>query len=105
MNERLVDAINFLDGRVIETDKRQQLARLRVQLADADNDGALNQIRDELAADFNGYAAGRMLFGPQISASTAEAGTYRVTLTVDGESYEGSITIRDDPMMAEHGRR
>ncbi len=105
MNERLVDAINFLDGRVIEADKRQQLARLRVQLADADNDGALNQIRDELAADFNGYAAGRMLFGPQISASTAEAGTYRVTVTVDGESYEGIVTVRDDPMMAEHGGR
>jgi len=105
MNERLVDAINFLDGRVIEADKQQQLARLRVQLADADNDGALNQIRDELAADFNGYAAGRMLFGPQIGASTAEAGTYRVTLTVDGESYEGIVTVRDDPMMAEHGGR
>jgi photosystem II stability/assembly factor-like uncharacterized protein len=105
MNERLVDAINFLDGRVIEEDKRQQLTRLRVQLADADNDRALNGIRNELAADFNGYADGRTLFGPQIGAITAGAGTYRITLTVDGQSYEGSITIRDDPMMTEHGGR
>ncbi len=105
MNERLVNAVNFLDDRVIEEDKRQQLGRMRVLLGDADNDGALNRVRDELAAGFNGYADGRTLFGPQIGSTTAAAGTYRVTLTVDGQAYEGSITVREDPLVAEHGGR
>jgi hypothetical protein len=30
----------------------------------------------------------------------AQPGTYRVTLTVNGKSYVGSITVRADPMLA-----
>ena len=69
------------------------------------DDGSLNAIRNELAANFNGYAAGEMLFGPQIGPTTAEPNTYRITLTVDGQSYEGSVTIRDDPLATKHGGR
>ncbi len=105
MQQRLAEAIDFLEGRVIEDDKRIALAGLRNRLVVATDDRALNQVRNELAADFNGYADGRTLFGPQIGSTTAEPGTYRVTLTVNGESYEGSITVRDDPLMAEHGGR
>ena len=52
-----------------------------------------------------GGGTGDMLFGPQIGSTTAEAGTYRVTLTIGDQSYEGTITIREDPLMAEHGGR
>ena len=58
-------------------------------------------VRDQLAADFNGYAEGRLLFGPQIGPTQAAAGVYRVTLTVNGVSYEGALTVRDDPLKAE----
>jgi hypothetical protein len=105
MQARLVAAITFLDGRVVDATKREQLSRLRTQIALADTDRTLNTIRNELAADFNGYAVGRTLFGPQIGATRATPGTYRVTLTVGGASHVGSITIRQDPLMTEHGRR
>jgi len=105
MRLRLSDAIDFLEGRVIEDDRQIALADMRNRLVVATDDRSLNQVRNELAADFNGYAAGEMLFGPQIGATTAAAGTYRITLTANGRSYEGSITIRDDPMMTEHGGR
>jgi hypothetical protein len=105
MRARLVAAVDDLDRRVIEDDRRARLADLRGRLAEADDDRALNEIRNQLAGDFNDYGTGDELFGPQIDATTAAAGTYRVTLTVDGQAHEGSITIRDDPMMAEHGGR
>ena len=105
LHRRLTAALTFLDGRVVDATKRQQLARLRDRLAGADTDRALNAVRNELAADFNGYAAGRVLFGPQLGSSQAKPGTYRVALTVGGFTHIGSITIREDPLMAEHGRR
>jgi hypothetical protein len=105
MRQRLATAIVFLKGRVIENDKQQQLTTLAGHVGNADDDGALNTIRNELAADFNGYGGGEMLFGPQIGPTTAAANTYRVTLTVDSKSYEGSVTIRDDPLTTQHGRR
>ena len=40
--------------------------------------------------------------GPE--GAEAPVGTYRVTLTVDGTDYVGSVTVRDDPMLAEGGR-
>jgi photosystem II stability/assembly factor-like uncharacterized protein len=35
------------------------------------------------------------------AGSDAEPGTYRVTLTVNGKSYAGSITVRADPLLIE----
>ncbi len=105
MHRRLSDAIDFLEGRVIEDDKHIALADMRNRLVVATDDRSLNQVRNELAADFNGYAAGEMLFGPQVGATTAAEGTYRLILIVNGQRYEGSVTIRDDPMIAEHGGR
>ena len=105
MRQRLTDAIIFLQGQVIEDSKQQQLTRRAGEIANADDDGSLNAIRNELAADFNGYAAGEMLIGPQIGPTTAEPNTYRITLTVDGQSYEGSVTIRDDPLATKHAGR
>ena len=83
-----------------------ELARAGANLVlwDIDEVG-LHRVRNELAADFNGYAEGKTLLGPQIGSTTAESGTYRVTLTVGGETYEGSITVRDDPMTLEHRGR
>ena len=105
MSARLVDAIDFLESKVIEGEKQEQLTRLRLQAAEANTENALNRVRNELAAGFNGYAEGEMLFGPQIGSTEAAAGTYRVTLTVDGQAHTGTLTVREDPMMAEHSGR
>jgi hypothetical protein len=105
MQARLDAALTFLDTRVVDADKRQQLGQLRTALAAASTDQALNQVRSTLVADFNGYAAGRPLFGSPIGRTAAEAGTYRLTLRVNGQTLQGTVTVRDDPMMAEHGGR
>ncbi len=105
MRDRLAAAIDYLDTVVIEADMRQRLTTLRGELGGADNDRALNATRNALVAEFNGYAPGGEFFGPQIGSSEAGPGTYRVTLHVGGQTLEGSVTVRDDPLMAEHGGR
>jgi hypothetical protein len=105
MQEELGAAITFLETRVVAATKRQQLSRLRTALAAASTDQALNQLRTELVTDFNGFAAGRRLFGAPIGRTAAEAGTYRLTLTVNGQTLRGTVRLRNDPMTAEHGGR
>ena len=34
----------------------------------------------------------------------APTGTYRVTLTVNGVDYVGSVTVREDPMLSSDSR-
>lgn len=55
------------------------------------------QITEMMGGGFRGFSGRRGrggLQGPQ-----AEPGTYRVTLTVNGESHTGTITIRRDPLI------
>jgi len=101
MKVRLEAAIELISGKDVDADQRGQLATLREDLGRADSDQELNSVRNQLAVDFNGYAEGRMLFGPQIGQTEAAAGVYRVTLTVNGVTHEGSLTVRDDPLKTE----
>ena len=98
MRNRLEAAIDLISSKGVDADQREQLADLGDELRGANSDQALNSVRNRLAADFNGYAEGRMLFGPQIGQMEAAAGVYRVTLTVNGVAHEGSLTVRDDPL-------
>lgn len=101
MRTRLEAAIELVSGKDVDSEERTQLADLREELRGASSDQELNSVRNQLAAAFNGYAEGRMLFGSQIGQTDAAAGVYRVTLTVNGVSHEGSLTVRDDPLKAE----
>jgi hypothetical protein len=101
MRDRLEAAMDLISGKGVDAEQRAQLARLRERLRNADTDAALNSVRSQLVTDFNGYAEGRMLFGPQMGPTEATAGVYRVMLTVDGVTHQGSLTVRDDPLKAE----
>ncbi len=41
--------------------------------------------------------------GDEYRVPSAGPGTYRLTLTVDGEAHRGTLTIRPDPLLAEGG--
>ena len=101
MRNRLGAAIEFISGKDVDREQRAQLATLRDELDGADSDQDLNSVRNQLAEHFNGYAEGRVLFGPQIGQTDAGAGVYRVSLTVNGVTHEGSLTVRDDPLKTE----
>ena len=101
MRNRLEAAIGLISGKNVDSRERSRLGELSDELSGAVSDQELNSVRNQLAADFNGYAEGRVLFGPQIGPTQAAAGVYRVTLTVNGVSYEGALTVRDDPLKTE----
>ena len=101
MKDRLEAAIELITGKALDSEERGRLTTLRDALRGADSDQELNSVRNQLSTDFNGYAEGRMLFGPQIGQTEAAAGVYRVTLTVNGVTHEGSLTVRDDPLKTE----
>jgi len=105
---------------VTKPEETQKLADLRTRLDEASTndpppkteeeserdvrerhpDNLLNQIRRDLVWNFSIYAGGKPFFGDKFGPVVAPAGEYPVTLWVDGKSYEGSVTLRDDPLVS-----
>jgi photosystem II stability/assembly factor-like uncharacterized protein len=52
-----------------------------------------------MVRQFGGQAPGGFQ-GGRVQGALAEPGTYRVTLTLDGTQYFGTVTIREDPGLA-----
>jgi len=50
---------------------------------------------------FGGYMRYRGGFGRGTGAAVADSGTYAVKLTVNGKTYAGKISVRQDPMLKE----
>jgi hypothetical protein len=101
MKTRLETAIELISGKNLDSGQRVRLGELRDELRTAERDLQLNSVRNQLAAEFNGYAEGRMLFGPQIGPTEAAPGLYRMLLTVNGQTHEGTLTVRADPLKTE----
>ena len=60
----------------------------------------MNNIRQQLIENFRAYAGGKPLFGEALGRSQpAPAGNYQVTLTFDGKTVTGKITIRNGPLL------
>ncbi|MCH7490141.1 MAG: hypothetical protein IID05_05545 [Gemmatimonadetes bacterium] len=60
----------------------------------------LFQVREQLLA-YSHVMGDRAFFGfygEELTATTAAAARYTVTVTVDGTSYVGKVTVRDDPL-------
>ncbi len=56
--------------------------------------------REQLLA-FSQIVGGRAFFGffgEQLTTPRAAPGTYPITVTVDGTSYNGTVAVRDDPL-------
>jgi len=51
---------------------------------------------------FGGFMRFRGGFGRGTGAAVAEPGTYAVKLTVNGKTYTGKISVRQDPMLKEY---
>ena len=76
------------------------LRHIGVRLDGAATYRDLFQVREQLLA-YSHVVDDRAFFGfygEELTATTAAAGTYRVTVTVDGRSYVGKVTVRDDPL-------
>jgi hypothetical protein len=117
--KHLHDVMDRLSQRVRKQEEKQKLAELRKRLDEASTeepapkaedeserdararhpDNILNQIRRDLVWSFSIYAGGEPFFGDKLGPVEATAGEYRVVLRVEGRSHEGSLTLRDDPLI------
>ena len=98
--EHLRRAVEYIQGSVDEEHDWEQLRDLERVQRNPPTDRILNDVRGELVRDFNEKAPGRPIFGEKIGPTDAGAGEYRVRLTVDGKTVEGSITVREDPLVS-----
>jgi hypothetical protein len=80
----LLDHLGHISTRLAEAQSVRQFYSIREQLL------AFSQIVDDQA--FFGF------YGEELSTIDAPAGHYRVILTVDGQSYTGTVSVREDPI-------
>ncbi len=57
------------------------------------------QIMEVMGAGARGFGFGGRGRGGGLRGPQAEPGTYRITLTVDGNTYTGTLVIRQDPIL------
>ena len=96
---RLTKATNELSSLVESEAEKKALSNVLDGLKMAKTDRELTRIHRQMIREFAYYSEGRDLFGPSLTSTDAPAGTYHVILKVDGQSFDGKITIRDDPLL------
>jgi hypothetical protein len=84
----LLDHLRHIETRLREAESFRDLYNVREQLL------AFSQVVGDEA--FFGF------YGDELTAITAAAGVYRVTVTVDGRDYVGEITVREDPLVGKN---
>ncbi len=80
------------------------LRHIGTRLAEASSFRNLYDVREQLLA-FSTVVGDRALFGlfgAELTTIEAAGGDYRVTIHVDGASYTGKITVRDDPLVSKN---
>ncbi len=85
----LLDHLGHISTRLAEAQSVRQFYGFREQLL------AFSQIVGDQA--FFGF------YGKELSTIDAPAGHYRVILTVDGRSYTGTVSLREDPIKTQVG--
>lgn len=96
---RLEKVVEELSGLVKTDSERNALTMLRESLSEANTERDLTRIHYRMIREFAFYSEGRDLLGPALAPIEAQAGTYRVVLTVDDRPYFGTIALRDDPLL------
>ena len=93
---------NTADPRTLLLDHLRAVAE---ELDEASTMRHLSGLREQLLAfsPFVGDQAFFGFYGDQPAPAVADAGTYRVRLTVDGETDEASIRVREDPILTRTG--
>ncbi len=82
----------------LKTGKNERLEQLYQEFKKAQKAEELNRIRQELIEEFRDLAPRRRFFGEPLQGPEAEAGLYKLRLIVEDMTYEGLLTIRDDPL-------
>lgn len=96
---RLVKSLSELLSLAISAPEQKVLSEMQERLKKAKTDRDLMRIHRQMTSEFSIYSEGRDLFGPPLASKNAPAGTYRVTLTVDGRPFHGTVSIRNDPLL------
>jgi hypothetical protein len=97
--ERLVRILDELGGLVKTDDEKAEVVKLRESVVKAQDERSLGSVHRQLTRGFAAFSQGRDLFGPSLQQPEASAGEYKITLTVDGKTYTGKFTIRNDPLL------
>jgi len=96
---KLGEVIVSLQERVEAPDLRSLLNELERDRQAAEDVETLNALRSTLVDSYAAYAPGRPFFGKKLFPVDAAAGSYKVTIAVDGKTVSGHLTVRDDPML------
>jgi photosystem II stability/assembly factor-like uncharacterized protein len=85
----------------LSRDQKQALERAKKDLKKARNDRELNQIFDRLRDKFGHMSIFSRSFRRRLQGRQVPPGEYLINVTVDGQTYNGTITVRPDPMLTE----
>ncbi|MFC1561734.1 hypothetical protein ACFL4Q_01930 [candidate division KSB1 bacterium] len=96
---RLEDIIEELGGRVTNDIDREQLVYISHELTTARSVRETNAVRQSLIENFAHFGGGIELFGFPLQPTPAPSGIYRITVTADGRTVSGTLTVRDDPIL------
>ncbi|MCJ7679164.1 MAG: hypothetical protein MUP70_00420, partial [Candidatus Aminicenantes bacterium] len=88
-----------LEGLVKDDTERKDVERILERVGTESSERGLGRLHRELIQNFAAYSQGRDLFGSALEPITAEAGIYKITLSVDGKVLTGQLTIRNDPLL------
>ncbi len=99
MHQHLEEAIVVLEKRVKKAALLDSLNLIKIAWSTAKTDKDLNQIRRKLIKDYAVYAGGQPFFEKKIGPTIAQAGAYKVTISIAGYTASGKIEIRDDPII------
>ena len=82
----------------------EHLEHIQIRLENAQSVRHFSGIRNQLIAysSLVGDAAYTGFFGEPLQPQKAAAGTYRVRLQVGGQTFEGTLKVREDPLINEN---
>jgi photosystem II stability/assembly factor-like uncharacterized protein len=79
--------------------QKERLDQLYQEFQKAEATDELNTVLRTVMEEFRSYARGRAFFVRPLQGPELEAGVYMLKMILDGESYSGTVIIRDDPML------
>jgi photosystem II stability/assembly factor-like uncharacterized protein len=96
--ERLENVFEDLKKQV-EKESKEQLDKLHQDFQRAKTIDELNEVLNKVVEEFRDHARERVFFIRPLQGPEVDSGIYTLKMTINGESYHGSVTIRDDPML------
>ena len=96
---RLGESLAELSSLIRSDSERKALSKLHGLLKVASSDRGLTSLYRQMTREFAYYSEGKDLFGQALASKDAPAGTYRIVFTVDGQAFNGTISLRNDPIL------